>query len=433
MSKRIGVLALVIIGILVPGVALATNGDNLIGVGPISRAMGGVGIASPQDAISAVFSNPAAMCFGAFCPSNQVDFAGTGFMPNIHAKISASTGPFGPFFPAFKDSVHSNPKLFPIPALGISYAFPELPNWRFGFGAYGVTGLGVDYRGTGLDQPNFFGPGAPLAAGAYSNLQIMKFAPTAAYQVNNWLSLGAAFNISYSALDLRNGSDSGFAPGAQIGAIVKPGDHVSIGLTYTTPQDVNHHNVLLGAGNTMHSLSLSSPNNLGMGVSWEPIPKKLLLETDFKWLDWADADGYRQFDWKSQYVVGVGGQYKPIPKLALRLGYNYGNNPVQGHKNFVGGNPVNPAAPPMTSVQGTAIPTYYFETFRTIGFPAIIEHHITVGIGYDVTEHFAINAGYMHAFANTITATGTNLASQPTTLKSKLSEDGVDLGLSWKF
>ena len=46
--------------------AMATNGDNLIGVGPISRAMGGVGIAAPQDAISAVFSNPAAMCFGPF-------------------------------------------------------------------------------------------------------------------------------------------------------------------------------------------------------------------------------------------------------------------------------------------------------------------------------------------------------------------------------
>ena len=100
MFRGMGVFVLCIIGLpLVPINALATNGDNLIGVGPISRAMGGVGIAAPQDAISAVFSNPAAMCFGAFCPSNQVDFAGTGFMPNIHASISAGTGPFGAFFP----------------------------------------------------------------------------------------------------------------------------------------------------------------------------------------------------------------------------------------------------------------------------------------------------------------------------------------------
>ncbi len=438
MFRGMGILVLCLVGIMIPINALATNGDNLIGVGPISRAMGGVGIASPQDAISAVFSNPAAMCFGAFCPSNQVDFAGTGFMPNIHAGISSGQGPFP--VPPFGFNVHSDPKLYPIPALGISYSFPDYPQWRIGFGAYGVTGLGVDYRGTALDQPNF-GPfgGNPLAAGAFSNLGIMKFAPTVAYQVNHWLSLGAAFNVSYSTLDLRNGSNSGFAPGAQIGAIIKPHKDVSIGFTYTTPQDVNHHNVLTGAPTspggppTLHSLALSSPNNLGVGVGWEVIPRKLLIETDFKWLNWSNADGYRHFDWKDQYVVGVGAQFKPIPKLALRLGYNYGNNPVKPHNNFVGGNPLNPTAPPMTTIQGTAIPTYYFETFRTLGFPAIVEHHLTLGVGYDVTERFAVNVGFMYAFQNSIVSHGTNLASQPTSLRSTLSETGVDLGLSWRF
>jgi long-chain fatty acid transport protein len=60
--------------------AQATNGDNLMSIGPISRAIGGVGIASPQDAISAVFSNPAAMCFGPYCPGSEFNF-GTVFMP----------------------------------------------------------------------------------------------------------------------------------------------------------------------------------------------------------------------------------------------------------------------------------------------------------------------------------------------------------------
>ncbi|MHB8066782.1 MAG: OmpP1/FadL family transporter [Desulfobaccales bacterium] len=433
MIRGPAVILMLLVGILMPLSALATNGDNLIGVGPISRAMGGVGIASPQDAISAVFSNPAAMCFGAFCPSNQVDFAGTAFMPNIRASISGGVGPLGAFAPPFTANTHSQNKVYPIPALGISYAFPELPQWRFGFGAYGVTGLGVDYRSGALDQANFFGPGAPLAAGAYSNLQIMKFAPTVAYQVNHWLSLGAAFNISYSTVDLREGANSGFAPGAQIGAIVKPMDRVAIGLTYTTPQDVSHSNVLRGADNQLHSLSLSSPNNLGVGVSYDAIPNKLLFEANFKWLNWANADGYRHFGWTDQYVVGVGAQYKPIKKLALRMGYNYGNNPVKAHQNFVGGNPLNPAAPPMTSIQGTSIPVYYFETFRTIGFPAIVEHHLTAGIGYDITERFAVNVGFMYAFENSITARGTNLALQPTSINSKLSEAGVDMGLSWRF
>ncbi len=87
----------------------------------------------------------------------------------------------------------------------------------------------------------------------------------------------------------------------------------------------------------------------------------------------------------------------------------------------------------MTTIQGTAIPVYYFETFRTIGFPAIVENHLTAGVGYDVTERFAVNVGFMYAFENTLSAHGTNLVGQPTTIKSRLSETGVDLGLSWRF
>ncbi|MDG2169195.1 MAG: hypothetical protein P8L44_14855 [Opitutales bacterium] len=48
----------------------STNGDNMIAIGPIARGMGGVSIANPQDAISAVFGNPAAMCFSDYCPSS---------------------------------------------------------------------------------------------------------------------------------------------------------------------------------------------------------------------------------------------------------------------------------------------------------------------------------------------------------------------------
>jgi len=42
-----------LLGMISPA-AFATNGDNLIGIGPISRAMGGVGVAAPQEAIKEV-------------------------------------------------------------------------------------------------------------------------------------------------------------------------------------------------------------------------------------------------------------------------------------------------------------------------------------------------------------------------------------------
>ena len=67
--------------------ALATNGDNMMAIGPNARAMGGVGVAAPQDAISAVFANPAAMCFTPGCAYSEVNFAGTLFMPHPKAEL----------------------------------------------------------------------------------------------------------------------------------------------------------------------------------------------------------------------------------------------------------------------------------------------------------------------------------------------------------
>ena len=147
--KKFAVVTLMLFAVAaLPGGVRATNGDNLIAIGPIARSMGGVGIAYPLDAISAVFANPAAMCFGIYCPSAEVNFAGTLFMPKVEAKITSG----GQTIQADSDE-----KVYAIPAIGLSLPIGSGPsNWRFGLAAYGVTGLGVDYRGTRLDQPGFY-------------------------------------------------------------------------------------------------------------------------------------------------------------------------------------------------------------------------------------------------------------------------------------
>jgi long-chain fatty acid transport protein len=222
--------------------------------------------------------------------------------------------------------------------MGISWNFAELPRWRFGFGAYGISGQGVNYLDTPLDRA-FFPMCPPLAAGAFTDLMIMKFAPTVAYQPLPWLSLGFALN---KVLDFdQNGRRD--------------------------------------------DLVLESPHTLGFGVAYEPFPEQLLLEANIKWLNWSGAAGYGDFDWQDQIMVNFGVQYKPIPKLSLRAGYNYGNNPVKEHRGDNGLTPVY--------LQGQYIPQYYFETFRNIGFPAVTEHHLSVGAGYEITDRFIINVG----------------------------------------
>lgn len=420
MRKFFVILAIVGLVAAVAAPAMATNGDNLIGIGPISRAMGGVGIAAPQDAISAVFANPAAMCFGPYCPGTEVDFGGTLFMPKVDGKVTIMGTEF---------SAGSDKKTYAIPAIGLSV--PINPNWRFGLSAYGVSGLGVDYRGTSLDQPQapIFGGQAPLIAGEYTQLQIMKFAPAIAYQPNANFSVGLALHIDYANLDLRNGSSFNYGLGAQLGAIYKVNDMVSVGLTYVSPQEVKHSNVL-NLGGTLHDLKLESPQQVGLGVSVEPIKNTLLIEVDGKWINWSNATGYSDFDWKDQWVFGIGAQYKPTKQLALRIGYNYANNPVREHNNFAG---VTPAGMSITNVQGIQMPTYYYETFRIIGFPAVVKQHISFGVGYEISKSFALNAGYAHAFKGTISESGTTFVGQPVTLQSSLSEDSLEFGFTWRF
>ena len=423
MSRRWMTLAVLMVALAISLPAWATNGDNLIGVGPISRAMGGVGVAAPQDAISAVFLNPAAMCFGPYCPGSEVNFAGTAFMPKVKASVSNSQGTF---------TAEGKENVYPIPAIGLSVPITKNPNkFRFGLAAYGVSGLGVDYRGTSLDQnafsPPFPAPGSPLIAGEYTNLQIMKFAPAVGWQINPKWSVGLAVHIDYANLDLRGGSSPGYAFGFQPGVIWHPSDNWSLGLNYVSAQSVDHQNVIpaaFGGGD----LTLEAPQQATFGAAYTFLSGRFLVEADSKWVNWANAKGYSDFDWKDQWVFGIGGQYQVIEKLFLRLGYNFGTNPVEEHNGWngtFGSDSVN--------VQGTNFPRYYYETFRIIGFPAIVEQHFTAGIGYQFTESFRLDLGFMYAPENTITETGTDLLGAPATIESSLSEIGVDFGLTWRF
>ncbi len=385
----------------------ATNGDNLIGVGPISRAMGGVGIAAPQDAISATFSNPAAMNVGPYCPKSQFDFSATLFAPRIDAKVTIGDGT--PL------SANADKKVYMVPAFGIST--PINNKMRIGLAAYGVTGLGVDYRDTEI---------ADTGAVNSTQLMILKFAPTFAYQINDKLSVGFAVHIVNSSLDLDNGTSSNYGFGGQIGAIYELNSSFSIGATYQSPVNSDHQNVLdMDNDGTMDDFAFEAPQNFGLGIAYTP-SDRLLVEINVKWLNWSDAEGYDDLDWDDQYVLALGGQYKPTSKLTLRVGYNYAKNQINEHNNFDGSTTVK--------IQGKAVNTYGYETLRIIGFPAIVEHHVTMGLGYEITPNLNVNFGYMHAFETCVKSSGTMPdGTTPVQLESNLSENAVDFSVAWRF
>jgi long-chain fatty acid transport protein len=126
MKNLIKILAIAS-ALAIASTALATNGDDLIAIGPNARALGGTGIATPQDAISAVFANPAAMCFTPGCAYSEVNFAGTLFMPHISGEVDNPAGNF---------SSDSKSNVYAIPAIGLSLPLdPVTRRWRFGLAA----------------------------------------------------------------------------------------------------------------------------------------------------------------------------------------------------------------------------------------------------------------------------------------------------------
>ena len=401
MKKSVNVFAaaFVITGLAVN--VFATNGDNLIGVGPASRAMGGTGMAAPQDAISAIFTNPAGL---SQLEGSQFNFAGTYFAPTVKATVRSAGMPVGNWSGKSQDAAYA------VPAIGLSSKIDD--KLTFGIAAYGVSGMGVDYRNkdTG-DKMN-------------TKVSVMKFVPAFSYKYGS-LSYGAGLDIDYQAADFGKGLSHNYALGVRLGAGYEYGKW-NFGLTYVTPQNVNHERVydfdgegLSGTYNGFDDLKLENPAQYGAGVSYKGLDK-WVLSADVKYVDWANADGYSDFDWESQTVFGLGVQNKTTDKLTLRAGWNYGKNPLKKHDNF---NPMG-----TTVVQGKTMSTYNYEYFRIIGFPGIVEHHLTLGAGYEFSPKFALNVGYKKAFAKSITEN-----SSDGSIKSELSEDAYDLGLTFKF
>jgi long-chain fatty acid transport protein len=391
--------------------------------------MGGVGIAAPQDAISAVFSNPAGMCFGPYCPTSQFDFAGTIFMPEPKAEITAS---------GQTTKANSRDNNYAIPAIGFSVPIGEAESrWRFGLSAYGVSGLGVDYRDTALDKNDAFFAGtpfeSPLAAGIYTNTQLMKFAPTIAYQALMNLSVGLSAQVNYSSLDLGDGTVAAYSYGVKLGTIYKPIDPLSIGLVYTSPQKATYNHVFdFNNNGRRQNLTLEQPQEVGLGVAYEFFGPRLLLETNAKWINWSDADGFEDFDWDDQYVFAIGAQWEAIDHLFFRVGYNYAESPVDENDGWDGA--FGPFGPnDSVDVQGKSLPRYYYEAFRVVGLPAVVEHHITAGIGYELGESLKLNLSYVHAFENDITETGTAPDGSNAKIKSELYEDSISFAFSWRF
>ena len=402
---RKAILASALLGAV--GISFATNGDNLIGVSPASRGMGGIGVGMPVGPTDSIFRNPAWM---SYYKGFNLSFGGILFMPEVKAKFNNA-------------SATSQSKVFVVPEVGIVNQIND--KLAFGIGAFGVSGMGVDYRNKD-----------PRLANMHTTFQFMRIIPAIAYKVNDAISISGALHLAYGSLDMGanmcnatcwnagGGQSQTYGIGAQLGVAYNMGDFVYAGLTYQSPVNMTYKRVFDSDGNgQFEDFKLTQPQELAFGVGVKPMDN-LKVGMDIRWINWKNAKGYKEFQWKDQWVIALGGEFKPTQKLALRAGYNYGKSPIRGGaKNPMNSNNIPNFAAPFSDFQ--------IAFFNLIGFPAITEHHITLGLGYEFTKNFSIDLAYEHAFNKKVRATDS--AGMGMFVEAQNAQNAISIGLNWKF
>ncbi len=375
--------------------ALATNGMNMEGYGPVSAGLGGASQAIDHGT-AAMAQNPATL-----------GLMGQG------ARLDAAVGLLGP-------KVASSMAGMPTAeSSGTSYVMPAFGYVRrsgslvYGLGLFAQGGMGTEY---GADTFLAAGSGAPVR----SELGVGRVLLPVAWQVTPSLSVGATLDYMWAGLDMRMAASGaqlggmvtaasgnlaaalpslGGAPwaridfsdnndftgkakatgwAAKVGAVYQASDALTLGLSYQSKSSLKD----METGATGSSMSATGgfadsgrmtvidfqwPSMTAIGVSWQATPA-VLLAADVKRLGWASVmkDFRLRYDsagmggsvslalpqnWKNQTVVSLGAAWALSPALTLRAGVNDGSNPIPDAL-------VNPL------------------------FPATVERHYTLGMGF---------------------------------------------------
>lgn len=343
-------------GLAVPGFAHATNGMLMEGYGPIAAGMGGAAMAY-DNGTAAMANNPATL--GLMAPGSRIDV----MLGHVGPDVSA-TG-----------MGESSADAFYMPAFGYVRKQGDL---TWGVGVYGQGGMGTEY-----------------ADGSMAQVGVGRLIFPLAWNVNERLTVGGSVDVVWAGMDLvfnafnldfKDGSDftgaaKGYSLAAKLGFTYKLNDALTVGGVY---QSAGNLPKLKGDGYTVEGFDM--PAVVGLGLAWQA-NERLMVAADVKGLLWGDSMNtvtMRRPDnstapfvqnWDDQIVVSIGLAYQFNDALTGRVGYNYGKNPIpDANVNFL--------------------------------WPAIVEHHYTVGFGYAFSKQSEVNFALSYVPETSVTGTG---------------------------
>jgi len=442
-TRLMRVLAIAAMAALLPSSAQATNGHLLHGSGAINAALGGAGVARAFDVFGGSM-NPATLAGMRSHAGLGVEF----FSPDRYLSSRVAAGAFGPSFGPPVDlagKTRSGSRLSILPALGAVFS-PEGRDFTAAIIFQGVAGFGVDYDASALmalgggsinpkanpiltpQPPGGFGFGR-----IFSEYKLMTLKLAWARPVRPGLTFGFALVPAMSELQVdpfpatnpveangdgfasypNTGFDKALGFGFQVGATYEASQRLRLGVNFNSPLwfDSFQWKVRDEGGPTRNiSFNLDYPAIASAGLALDLRPDTVWL-LDVRRVFYSQTDGFdregfgtngavRGFGWEDIWVIGTGVQFAVSEDLRLRLGYNYNNNPVPSRLSFF-----------------------------NVEAPAIMQHRLTAGVGYDLSDSWQLNVTYYHAFKESFTGpfVGPSGPIPNTSVTSEMTEDSATL------
>lgn len=323
---------------------------------PASGGMAGTSVAAPQDFISAINGNAAALT-----QYEGTHFTIGGAFVGPTARLSQAD-PI-PLLGVQPFSQKSETPGAVVPAIGVSQ---ELDGFALPT-TVGIAVLGAAGSGSSYVQD-------PASNGTSSYLLLLEFAPSVAVALTERFSVGATIFIgdgfvSGPFVGVSNMTNA-YALRGGVGINYLVGDATRIGAYYQSTQAFRFPNeaTLFGQSRPI-DVDMGLPQTVGLGISNESLMDgRLLLAADALFLDWDSAALFKSI-YKPQWVMQLGAQYRATDKVKLRAGYALAENPIDD--SF--GTSIGPVQVP------GGIPAVKYVQSQ---FAIVNEHRMSAGFGY---------------------------------------------------
>ena len=368
---------------------------------PASGGMAGTSVAAPQDFVSAINANPAAL----------TQYKGTHFTIGgafAEATVDLEQRSAIPLLGVEPFAAKSSTPGAIVPAIGVAQELDGLPlPVTAGLAVVGAAGGGSSYVQV------------PASNATSSYLLLLEFAPSLAVELTDRLSLGATMFIGdgYASGPFvgTSGMTNAYALRGGFGLDYRLGDATWLGGYYQSTQAFRFDNeAVLFSERRPRDVDIGLPQQVGIGIANEALMDgRLLLAADALYLDWRSAALFKRI-YRGQWVMQVGTQYRATDRLTLRLGYALAQNPVDPTV----GTRIGPI-----EVPGGIPAVKYLQS----QFAIINEHRMAGGIGVrdvlvDGLDFDAFAGGMFPASENLGASTSVSVASY-----------WIGVGFTWHF